>query len=244
MNHSKQNEVLRNIENDNEAAGAEVCTNADIQALMEIAGGSCASNITTLASFKSSANAQSCLMTATNTMIASPKLISKMIAALVPKEADDPTSIEGFATLKDFMEDCIEADGICKEKHEIVCAVDLLGRSYLTSDASNKQDILNNWHKLMRESYLGRQFSAWQNDVNIRREWLESAVVPDFLKVSVLENNNKSMLQKWEDEVFSAHHNVLAKQFTQTSLEVLTRVENNDALISARDQILSEFADG
>ena len=141
------------------------------------------------------------------------------------------------------MKDCAKDDGICAENHTIVCAVDLLGRSYMTSDDSNKVSILENWHQLLRESYLGRQYSAWQNDVEVRRKWLENSNAPTFL-ANELEKINSNMLAEWETKVFSAHRNVLAKQFNQTSLEVLTRVDSNSTIISDRDLILAEFADG
>ena len=238
VEHNKQKEVLRDLS----AEGAAVCTDADVKTLMELAGEDC-NGIETLEGYQAAENGRDCLKTAAASLAASPKMVSKIIEQLIVKEASDPNPVEGFDSLQDFMTNCALDDGICAEKHEIVCAVDLLGRSYLTSSDSDKLEILQNWHQLMRESYLGRQYSAWQNDVEVRRKWLENAASPSFL-VSVLEKINTDMLKSWEDKVFAAHRHVLAKQFNQTSLEVLTRIDNNSSVISNRDLILAEFADG
>ncbi|MBQ8036510.1 MAG: hypothetical protein IJ268_05895, partial [Proteobacteria bacterium] len=234
----KQKEELRDLSK----PAADICTDVDIKSLMETAGEGCG-DIETLQGYKDSENGQACLLAAARTMLSSDKLVSKIIEKLITKEANDPEPVAGFATLQDFMTDCAKDDGICAENHAIVCAVDLLGRSYLTSDETNKVEILESWHQLMRESYLGRQYSAWQNDVEVRRKWLKNSTSPTFLS-AILEKINTDMLAEWETKVFAAHRNVLAKQFNQTSLEVLTRVDSNSAIVSNRDLILGEFSDG
>ncbi|MBQ9241952.1 MAG: hypothetical protein IJ165_01775 [Proteobacteria bacterium] len=238
VDHQKQKEELRDLSK----PAADICTDVDIKSLMETAGEGCG-DIETLQGYKDSENGQACLLAAARTMLSSDKLVSKIIEKLITKEANDPEPVAGFATLQDFMTDCAKDDGICAENHAIVCAVDLLGRSYLTSDETNKVEILESWHQLMRESYLGRQYSAWQNDVEVRRKWLENSTSPTFLS-AILEKINTDMLAEWETKVFAAHRNVLAKQFNQTSLEVLTRVDSNSAIVSNRDLILGEFSDG
>ena len=238
IDHKKQTEKLRDLT----TSAADVCTDADVKKLMEFAGEGCES-IADLAGYKEAENAQTCLLAAASGILSSEHLVSKIIEKLITKEASDLNPVEGFASLQDFMKDCANDNGICAERHEIVCAVDLLGRSYQTSDETNKVEILESWHQLMRESYLGPQYSAWQNDVEVRRKWLENASAPTFL-ASVLEKINTDMLKSWEEKVFAAHRNVLAKQFSQTSLEVLTRVDTNSTIVSDRDLILAEFTDG
>lgn len=238
VTHSPDAEELRDLQD----KIPDVCTADDLTALISLAGEDCA-GITTLDEYYASENAVSCLLSATGSMLESPRMVSKIIEELITKDASDLGEVEGFATLQDFMQDCALENGICAEKHEIVCAVDLLARSYVNSDESNKVQILENWHQLMRESYLGRQYSAWQNDVEVRRKWLENASAPTFLAAE-LENINSRNLSDWETKVFDAHRNVLARQFSQTSLEVLTRVDDNSTIVSDRDLILAEFADG
>ena len=248
VDHVKQTESLRALDSD----AADVCTNDSIAALMAFAKcdenddtcdlSACAS-IATLDAYKSSEAAQKCLLAASDNLVASEDMVSKIIEKLITREATDLNPVHGFATLQEFMNDCALDGGICKERPEITCAVDLLGRSYLTSDDSNKVEMLKNWHQLLRESYLGRQYSAWQNDVDVRKKWLENATAPSFL-ASTLEKINSDMLGLWERNVFNAHQHVMARQFNQTSLEVLTRVESDPVIVAERDVILSEFADG
>ena len=248
VDHVKNAEQLRPLD----GAAADVCNDSSIAALMAFAKcdedddacdlSDCAS-IATLDAYKSSEAAQKCLLAAADKLVASDDMVSKIIEKLITREATDLNPVHGFATLQEFMNDCALDGGICKERPEITCAVDLLGRSYLTSDDSNKVEMLKNWHQLLRESYLGRQYSAWQNDTEVRRKWLENSTSPSFL-ASTLEKINSDMLGLWERNVFNAHQHVMARQFNQTSLEVLTRVESDPVIVAERDVILSEFADG
>ncbi|MBQ4361047.1 MAG: hypothetical protein II767_12415, partial [Proteobacteria bacterium] len=242
VEHDPKTEALRDLEAA-EAEPADVCSNDEVKALMAFAELEGCSSLTTLSAYKESENARACLMDAAGHLLDSEDMVSTILQKLIPKEAGDPEKVHGFASLQEFMEDCVKPDGICKERREIVCAVDLLGRSYLTSGDADKEEILAKWHQLMRESYLGHQFSAWQKDVDVRRKWLESADTPDFLKSSVLEKINTDMLEEWERDVFDAHRDVLERQFNQGALEVLTRVDKSSEIISNRDMILSEFAE-
>ncbi len=237
-----QKEQLRGVS----SAGAVVCTDANVAALMafvpEDGEHADCRKLKTTKAYDASKDKGACLLEATNALLATDDLVSKILKGLLEKDADNLEEIHGFATLKDFMDDCARENGICKRRPEIVCAVDLLGRSYLTSDEANKKQVLANWHQLMRESYLGRQYSAWQNDTDVRRRWLENSAAPTFL-ASVLEEINTRMLKDWETKVFEAHRGVLAQQFNQTSLEVLTRVDGDKEINSSRDLVLMEFAE-
>ncbi|MBQ9395304.1 MAG: hypothetical protein IJU23_07275, partial [Proteobacteria bacterium] len=236
--NDKVSEEMRDLSE----GGSIACTDADIKKLMEAADGDCKS-IATLTGYQGAENAQTCLMAAATDLLSSPTLVSTIIEEILSEDPQNPNPSKPFATLKDFMKDCAKADGVCAEKPEIVCAVDLLAQRYLSNEATDKAEILDKWHKLLRESYLGRQFSAWQNDVEVRRNWLQRTDEPKFL-ANELANINSEMLAKWETDVFASHRYVLTKQFNQNSLEVLTLIDNDNEIRMKRDLILSEFADG
>ncbi|MBR4985342.1 MAG: hypothetical protein IKY83_06365 [Proteobacteria bacterium] len=242
--HEKQTEKLREINQTN----AYVCTAESLAALFTCPTAEpcdlSACKTITLDDFKAGKpEATTCLIKAADALIAAEDRVSLIIEKLITKEASDLKPVQGFATLQDFMDSCALEDGICKDRPEIACAVDLLGRAYLVSTEDTKLHILQNWHQLLRESYLGRQYSAWQNDTDVRRKWLENATAPSFLSAT-LEKLNTDRLAEWETKVFAAHLNVLKRQFNQTSLEVLTRVDANSQIVSSRDLILAEFAEG
>lgn len=252
IEHVADKEELRLIDED----AVEICTADSFAKLMKAAV--CAEDDTscslsecatlTWADYQKPENAalaKTCLLGASEAILDDEMLVSNVIEFVLTKAADDESTLGGFRTIADFLKDCAKGEeGICKQRPEIVCASDLIGRAYLDeTDESKKLELLNSWHSMMRESYLGPQFAAWQSDVDIRARWLTASNFDGTPAAKVLENANQAMLQEWENEVLTAHLGVLERQFTQTSLEVLRRVDVSSEVISSRDVVLSEYAE-
>jgi hypothetical protein len=249
VSHKSEDEMLRDI-NSAESAAAYICTDQSLGDLMALAcptgDASCeCAGLKTLAAYEASGEVgQNCLLAASNAILTDENLVSKVVSGLLERDSTDVKPVGKFATLAEFLTDCVSGkeNSVCVDRPELNCAVDLLGRTLITSQDVDVQT-LGNWHQLLRESYLGSQFSAWRLDVDIRKKWLEGGEVPQFL-ASALSGMNQNILAEWEKDVLQAHVKVMHKQFTQTALEVLTRVNMSAEATASRDVILSEFAQG
>ena len=239
ITHIAAKEELRS----RDAAPNYVCDDKSLATLMALADDESCKAITTLGGYELAANAQDCLISASDAILDDDNLISKTIVGLVSKKADDISLVNGYQSLKDFLAACVQPNGVCAERPELVCAADLLSRSYLAAkDTSVREDLLNKWYAMLRESYLGPQFAAWQRDVEVRQQWLEGGDEPTFL-VKVLEGWNEEVLTGWENDVLAAHVGVMNRQITQSALEVLTHVESSDEVTATREEILADYAD-
>ncbi len=221
----------RNAEDAGIAAGA--CTDNGKAALIAYA-----QNVTGCTSADKLADAN-CLDAAIDGVIndSNKKLVSTIIPALISGDAENSG---GFANLGDFMTDCLKDDGVCAERPEIACAVDLLAQQ-IVNDESISASKVETWIKLMRESYLGVQYRAWQVDVDVREDWLKGGSAPSFLSPT-LEQLNTEMLQKWEADVLDAHVDVVGQQFSQASLELLSRYTDSDIVKSLRKTVLADMS--
>ena len=140
----------------------------------------------------------------------------------------------------------------CEERPEMVCAADLLASLYFDNfaalaaltvdDKPAVQVVFDDIAKLMRESYLGPQFAAYQLDINIRKQWLENTNAPRVAS-SVLEDFNTELLSKWKSQVLDAHKGVIAKQFNQGIIEVLARKSSDSSVKASLEGTLTEYAD-
>ncbi len=170
-------------------------------------------------------------------------LISSRIAKILGESSGADAGDK--ETFSEFITDCVSGkDGsVCADRPEVLCAVGLVGEAFMkTTDAAASKDLIEKWHSLVRESYLGLQFSAWQNDVQTREDLFKSINAPQFISSMVASAINDK-LDKWEETVLSAHQSVLKRQFSQLSLEVLMRAMNDENLRSTCDLVLSEYAD-
>ena len=206
-----------------------------------------------------------CLLAASDAILSNENRVSAILSSVLTNK--DPTAA-GFSvgtecsvnddgvikTFSDFSKACVkEGCGLCADHPEIACAADLTARVYLGLDSSTpvseKASLMEAWLDLMHESYLGQQYVAWSQDTKIRREWLEGASYSGSFAASVMDDFNEGLLKRYRENVLDANHNVMAKQFSQTSLEMLgqaledTNEEGISKLSSARNAVLSELND-
>ena len=206
-----------------------------------------------------------CAVNGANKLLESDKLTSKTITTFL--ESQDTTELvtkTGCASFGEFLTACSEQTScaagdevFCKERTDFVCAVDILSSLYFDKTAilNNPNSELNSGVdklygevvfsdilQLMRESYLGPQFAAYQNDINIRKKWLENVDAPSIAS-SVLEQFNSSLLKTWKEQVLNAHFGVISKQFSQGVIEAIARGTNNEAIKSLRGSVLNEYGD-
>ncbi|GEM_PF-3082464 len=144
-------------------------------------------------------------------------------------------------TFADFLKKCAAKDGYCVEDPKFTCAGDILARAYQLSSGSGATaaQVLSNWQSIVRESYLGPQLAAFQNDVNARIDWLQSTEVPQILASAFTELNTR-ILTSWENNVLNTHFSVLGSQFTPHSMETLARETEDEAISSTRTGLLGD----
>ncbi len=164
-------------------------------------------------------------------------------AAQVRAFLDDSQPNPGGISFGEFLERCAEGDGYCVPSPALLCSEQLLAFAYQaqTDELSVAGELLAHYQLAARESYLGRQLAAFQVDTNTRLEWLRTSEAPLFL-ASDLRAYNEDMLAKWEKQVLQAHFDVLNRQFTPSSLEVLARAPTDAEAIAIRKTILLEQA--
>ncbi|MBO4352621.1 MAG: hypothetical protein J5818_03915 [Eggerthellaceae bacterium] len=205
-----------------------------------------------------------CLITAADTILSDESRLSAILAGVLTDNGDqteagfpvDTTCNETgeIHSFSDFAAACIkEGCGLCADRPEIACAADLIARVYLGLDKStpveDKAALMDAWLDLMHESYLGQQYVAWSQDTSIRRDWLEGAVYNGTFAASIMDEFNEGLLTKYRQNVLDANHDVMSKQFRQTSLEMLgqaledTGEEGITKLSSARNEVLAELGD-
>ena len=204
-------------------------------------------NISTLDGWFASIDKSVCLSEASRVILDDDELTSKIITQLISRSENDTTQVAGFSTLNEFLENCLLKDGeegkrVCKKRPEISCAADLVTYSYLESESdTEKEQFMNQFHDLLRESYLGQQYAAWQQDIKTRQKWLDTADAPKFAAKEI-ENAVMSVLDDWENDTLKAHVNVMNQQFGQLALEVLSNQTTKTEEIDAeRYTILSDY---
>ena len=257
--HSVETDITRS----KEESPAPRCTGTDLQNIF--ASTACA--VASLDDYNalSFEDKVKCTTDGANTLLSDETLTSKMITIFLEStEASQLVDKTGCSSFAEFLTACSEhktcsAGTIipCRERTDMVCAADLLSTLYFDrtaelDDSTNElnagqatvysevvfKDILD----LMRESYLGPQFAAYQHDIDIRQQWLENTDAPRILS-STLETFNSGLLNKWKQLVLDAHYGVIAKQFNQGVIEAISRSTDNDHIKSHRAAILSEYAD-
>ena len=210
----------------------------------------------------STAERSFCLLAASDAILSDESRVSAILSAVLTNKdktvgfkVDTACNDAGeIKTFSDFTKACMkEGCGLCADRPEIACAADLTARVYLNLDSttpvSEKASLMDAWLDLMHESYLGQQYVAWSQDTKIRRDWLEGAVYPGTFAPNVMDDFNETLLNRFRTSVLDANHNVMAKQFSQTSLEMLgqaledTSDEGITKLSSARNAVLSELSD-
>lgn len=164
-------------------------------------------------------------------------------AAQVRAFLDDDQPNPGGISFGEFLERCAAGDGYCVPSPDLLCSEQLLAFAYQaqTTELGVAGELLENYQLAARESYLGRQLAAFQVDTNTRLDWLRTSEAPLFL-ASELRAYNEEILAKWERQVLQAHFDVLARQFTPSSLEVLGRAPTDPDAIAIRKTILLEQA--
>ena len=251
MNPHLHEPAVDKILRDPEDKSQLTCTDADITKLISLIPSeeefsSCA-EITSLESWLSSDDRIKCISAAANTILSDENLTSRIITQLIFRNDDDTTPVAGFATLNDFLENCLLADGdpqktVCIQRPEVSCAADLSALAFLdATDTADKESLMNQFHDLLRESYLGSQYAAWQQDMTTRQKWLDTADAPQFAAKEI-ENGIIDILDDWESNVLHAHLGVMNKQFGQYSLEVLSNMTvRSDEIDAERYTILSDY---
>jgi len=202
--------------------------------------------LNSLDKYLTSDDAESCLKAAAEGILADENLTSRIITSFIAREASDTTPVAGFATFSDFLNNCTLDDSdvkktVCKFRPEVACAVDLFGQLYTTTTEDKQAEAFDTWHQLLRESYLGKQYAAWQKDIITRQKWLDTSDAPKFaadeIKAAVM-----GVLKDWETSVLNAHLDIVASQFTQNALEVISRASNgNKDVKSSQYVVQSEY---
>lgn len=201
-----------------------------------------------------------CVVAGANAMLGEDNLTSHTVKEfLATTDTAELAAKTGCSNFGAFLTACAnqtKCDGgtveFCKARPDMVCAADLLASLYFdntTALADIQIDskpaveiVFDDIANLLRESYLGPQFAAYQLDIDIRKQWLENANSPR-IAASVLEEFNTGLLGKWETEVLDAHNAVIAKQFHQGIIEVLARKNTNSNVVDSRAGVLAEYAD-
>ena len=227
------------------------CTNADIEKLMALAAAqpdleSCAS-IHSLQDWMNNSENLHCIAAASKSILDDDNLTSKIISKLIARKEDDTSTVAGFATLNDFLDNCLLKDDnekktVCIQKPEVNCAADLSAFGFLNAkENAERENFMNQFHGLLRESYLGMQYAAYQQDIITRQKWLDTADAPKFMAKDI-ENAIADVLADWEVNVLNGHLGVMHKQFGQLPLEVLSNLtSSSDEISSERYTILSDY---
>ncbi len=185
------------------------------------------------------------------------RLFAVLQKVLAADSSSQKVSIEvcnkEITNFDDFSQTCLTSEcDLCADHPEYVCAADLFSRIYLTEKSltgEQRADILNNWSSLVNESTLSYQYMSWNKDTEIRKSWLEGAVYDNSFAASIMDNFNRSLLERYRTEVLDVHRGIMGRQFMQTTLEMLSQSlvdeSGNEvtALSSARNGILSQLGD-
>ncbi|MBO4351657.1 MAG: hypothetical protein J6A01_12035 [Proteobacteria bacterium] len=240
--------IYRDLEDTSQIA----CTDEDIAMLMASITGEDEAlaecpNILTLEGWLASDKKYECLSAGAANILNDENLTSKIITQLVARNEDDTTAVAGFATLNDFLDNCLLNDSdskktVCKTRPEVSCAADLAAYSFLNVDSDQaKEQFMNQFHGLLRESYLGQQYAAWQQDITARQKWLDTADAPKFAAKDI-ENAVMGILDDWDNNTLQAHLKVMGKQFGQLPLEVLSnQTTKTDEITAERYTILADY---
>lgn len=180
----------------------------------------------------------SCALAITDRALDGPTTASQVLAFL-----DEGQENPGGISFGEFLERCAAGNGFCVPSPKLLCSEQLLAFAYQaqTDELSVAGELLEKYQLAARESYLGRQLAAFQVDTNTRLDWLRTSEAPLFL-ASELRAYNEQIMAKWEKQVLQAHFDVLARQFTPSSLEVLGRAPTDPDAIAVRKTILLEQA--
>ena len=228
------------------------CKDADIAKLMtglesEDENLASCKSIATVSDWIASEQKFECLSAVASGILGKDTLTSKIITQLVARKEDDTTTVAGFATLSDFLDNCLLKEGdpkktVCIEQPEIQCAADLAAYSFLNAGTTaDKERFMNQFHDLLRESYLGLQYAAWQQDIISREKWLNTADAPKFAAADI-EKAVMGVLDDWEINTLQAHTHTMAKQFSQLPLEVLSnQTASSDEISAERYTVLADY---
>lgn len=249
--HKAETSVTRDIA----SLAAPRCTLTDAKALFDAQAAEC--HVTDVS--KLNELSKSCVLAATKSVIEAAhaaagkaRLTSDIITDFLSSTDNAGLSEKtGYESFDKFLEACAKGEEVCMERPEFVCGADLLAHLYIADAKAAAEDKLTDeeklaafdtWATLMRESYVGKQFAAYRNDIEIRKRWLENADAPRIASAA-LESFNEGLLQDWDATVLTAHLNVVKSQFGQAAMEMFTLPVANDDIQSRRDAILSEYAD-
>ncbi len=182
-------------------------------------------------------------------------VLEHVLVSSVSEEAGEQEVIEvcnkEIGNFEDFRNVCADAKcGLCKERPELVCVADLLANLYQHGSeltVLNKTELMNNWASVVNEYSLPFQYLAWNDDTDIRKQWLTGAVYAGTFASSVMDDFNQSLLDGYRSKVLDVQHNIMGKQFNQLSLEMLSSslIDANNKEItqmcSSRNGILSQM---
>lgn len=163
---------------------------------------------------------------------------SKQISAFL--NGTDP----GTQSFSEFMTECAAGtNGACRPSNAVLCARQLLSRSYRnqTKDTTFGDEVIEQYTLITRESFLGRQFGAYQTDVETRLKWLQSSDYPALVTTAV-QDLNEQLLQDWQTNVLDVHFQVLRGQFDTSGLSVIARAPNNQIAVDQRLNLLMEMS--
>ncbi|MBO4350976.1 MAG: hypothetical protein J6A01_08535 [Proteobacteria bacterium] len=206
-----------------------------------------------------------CLQKAAIAITDDPASMSNVLSAVLKADAEGQDTTKPAATVCDtdihnfdeFQTVCAKAGcSLCADHPEYVCGADLLARRYLSNDPKDTEnyldvdaqtDLMNAWIAVIRESYLAQQYMAWNDDNDIRKQWLTGAVYQNTFAASTMKTFNEDLLQKYRDKVLDVQRGIMGKQFAQTTLEMLSQsfISSDPktlALNTARNTILSELS--
>ncbi len=142
---------------------------------------------------------------------------------------------------EDFRNVCASSTcGLCKERPELICAADLLANLYHQGSGlsiENKTSLMNYWASVVNEYSLPFQYLAWNDDTDIRKQWLTGAVYSRTFAASLMEDFNQDLLENYRTKVMDVQRGIMGKQFNQLALEMLS-----SSLVDASNQKVTEMS--
>ncbi|MGI5861964.1 MAG: hypothetical protein ACOX6T_07875 [Myxococcales bacterium] len=169
-------------------------------------------------------------------------LAGETTAGQIAEFLDSGTS--GGESFADFMKRCAAGtDGTCRPTPAVLCGRQLAAFAYagLQEQLASSPDLVLAFEEASREAFLGRQMGAFQTDTNTRLEWLKASDFPAIV-TSAVKNHTENLLETWAANVLDVHLGVLAGQFDDAGLAVLSQPALDPSGAAARKTLLLEMS--
>ncbi|HCF60046.1 MAG TPA: hypothetical protein DFS52_18885, partial [Myxococcales bacterium] len=169
-------------------------------------------------------------------------LAGETTAGQIAEFLDHGTS--GGESFADFMKRCAAGtDGTCRPTPAVLCGRQLAAFAYagIEEQLASSPDLVLAFEEASREAFLGRQMGAFQTDTNTRLEWLKSSDFPAIV-TSAVKNHTENLLESWAANVLEVHLGVLAGQFDDAGLAVLSQPAFGPSGAAARKTLLLEMS--